>query len=114
MRANHFSDWERVFAAQDGASFAGFCTFVKTDCIPNLSYTPYISTLFVGEEYRGNRLSEQLICAALKYAKQLGFHTVYLISNHVKLYEKYGFEKIDAKPAHWNPEDIETIFARSI
>ena len=113
MRADGFNDWERVFAAMDGSDFAGYCTFVKTDCIPNVPYTPYISAMFVGEAYRGNRLSETLIHFALEYAKQLGFEKVYLVSNHVNFYEKYGFEKIDAKPAPWDPNDIETIFVHT-
>jgi predicted N-acetyltransferase YhbS len=113
MRANGFSDWERVFVALDGSDFAGYCTFVKTDCIPNVPYTPYISAMFVGEAYRGNRLSEKLICFALEYAKKLGFDKVYLVSNHVDLYEKYGFVKIDVKPAPWDPNDIETIFVHA-
>ena len=113
MRANGFTDFERVFAALEGSEFAGFCTFVKTDCIPDVPYTPYISAVFVGESYRGNRLSERLIRSGLEYAKLLGFDKVYLVSNHVNFYEKYGFVKIDAKPAPWNPDDIESIFVRT-
>lgn len=114
MRSNRFRDWESVFVALDGSKFAGFCTLVKTDCIPDVPYTPYISAMFVDERYRGNRLSEKLISFALEYAGQLGFKKVYLVSNHVNLYEKYGFTKIDEKPAPWNPDDIESIFMREI
>jgi len=39
---------------------------------------------------------------------------VYLVSDHVNLYEKYGFVKIDEKPAPWNPDAMETIFMRLI
>ena len=46
MDNNGFNDWETVS---------------KTDCIPDVDYTPYIGFMFVGEEYRGNRLSQQLI-----------------------------------------------------
>lgn len=110
MRINDFHDWERVFVALVGDCIAGYCTFAKTDCIPNVPYTPYIGYMFVGEPYRGNRLSEKLIDYALGYAKELGFQRVYLVSDHVNLYEKYGFKKIDEKPAPWNPDTKETIF----
>ena len=83
---------------------------VVTDCIPDVSYTPYISFVFVGEEYRGKRLSENMIRCALKYAKELNFERVYLVSDHENLYEKYGFVKIDEKSAPWNPDTLETIF----
>ena len=108
MQEDKFSDWERVFVALDNDNIAGFCTLAKTDCIPDVTYTPYISFVFVGEKYRGNRLSEKLIVFALTYAKELGFDKVYLVSDHINLYEKYGFVKIDEKEAPWGA--IETIF----
>lgn len=101
MKEFHFSDWERVFAALDGDRIAGYCTLAKTDCIPDVSYTPYIGFVFVGEQYRGDRLSEKLILSALAYAKELEFDKVYLVSDHVNLYEKYGFKKVDEKEAPW-------------
>ena len=61
MRENKFQDWERVFIATGGLKIFGYCTFTKIDCIPDVAYTPYIGFLFVGEEYRGHRLSEKLI-----------------------------------------------------
>lgn len=103
-----FSDWERVFVALDSDHIAGYCALAKTDCIPDIPYTPYIGFVFVGEQYRGNRLSEKLILSASAYAKGLGFDKVYLVSDHVNLYEKYGFVKIDEKEAPWGA--IETIF----
>jgi len=69
--------------------------------IPDIPYTPYIGFVFVGERYRGKRLSGKLILSALAYAKELGFDQAYLISDHVNLYEKYGFVKIDEKEAPW-------------
>lgn len=108
MRENDFSDWERVFVVLDEDSIAGYCTLTKTDCIPNVTYTPYISFVFIGEPYRGSHLSEKLIFSALQYAKELGFNKVYLVSDHINLYEKYGFIKIDEKLAPWGA--METIF----
>jgi ribosomal protein S18 acetylase RimI-like enzyme len=108
MKGCLFSDWERVFAALDGDHITGFCTLAKTDCIPNIPYSPYIGFVFVGEQFRGNRISEILILSALAYAKERGFDKVYLVSDHVNLYEKYGFVKIDEKEAPWGA--METIF----
>jgi len=44
----------------------------------------------------------------LPHLKGLGFDKVYLVSDHVNLYEKYGFVKIDEKEAPWGA--METIF----
>jgi N-acetylglutamate synthase-like GNAT family acetyltransferase len=98
----------------DGSRMAGFCTLSETDCLPDVEYTPCISYVFVGEPYRGNRLSQRLISSALDYAGELGFQEVYLISDHVGLYEKYGFVGVDRKPAPWNPQVMETIFIHSV
>lgn len=114
MRSSAFDDWERVFAALCGEAVAGFCVFSKRDCIPDVPYTPYIGYVFVDQAFRGHRLSQRMIEAALSYAKTLGFERVYLVSDHKNLYEKYGFCKIDEKPAPWDPSATETIFMRAI
>ncbi len=114
MKAGCFRDWERVFAVFDSNCIAGYCAFVKDDCIPDVPYTPYISYMFVGEEHRGHRYSQRLIENALEYAAVLGYEKVYLVSDHVNLYEKYGFVKVDEKPAPWNPSETETIFMYSL
>ncbi len=110
MTNKSFEDWERVFVALDEVNIVGFCTLVKKDCIPNVPYTPYISDMFIDEKYRGNRISQKMIRIALEYAKKLNFDKVYLVSDHENLYEKYGFVKIDEKPAPWNSDTMETIF----
>lgn len=115
MQKNGFRGWERVFAALDDAGqIAGYCTLTEKDCLPQLPYTPYIGYVFVGEPYRGERLSGLLLEAAMQYAESLGFHSVYLISDHRGLYEKYGFIRVDERPAPWNPETVETVFMHSL
>ena len=114
MRNGCFTDWERVFIAQMDGRLAGFCSLIETDCLPSLSYTPYISHVFVAEPYRGQRLSQQLIRTALAYAREVGFQQVYLISDHQNLYEKYGFFKVDQQPAPWEPGTLETVFSHTI
>ena len=114
MRENHFSDWERVFVAVENGCICGFCTLCKTDCIPDVSYTPYIGYLFVGEPFRGNRLSQKLITCVMEHAKNLGFREIYLVSDHINLYEKYGFIKVDEKPAPWNPDKTEAIYIHTL
>jgi hypothetical protein len=47
MENNSFSDWERVFIAIENGNIAGYCTFAKKDCIPNVDYTHYIGFVFV-------------------------------------------------------------------
>lgn len=106
MKENRFKDWERVFAAKDGNRIAGYCTVSERDCcIANAPYTPYIGFVFVGEEFRGRRLSQRLIYKAIDYLKGLGFHDVYLVSDHENLYEKYGFSVIDTRMTPWGAKE---------
>ncbi len=112
MRRNSFADWERVIIAKEQDNIAGYCTVAETDCIPELPYSPYICFVFVGEEYRGKRLSQKMIIFAMSYLKELGFEKVYLISDHVNLYEKYGFEVTDRQSAPWGEE--EKIYMQSL
>ncbi|MGL5755472.1 MAG: GNAT family N-acetyltransferase [Paraclostridium sp.] len=108
MKERIFTDWESVIIATDGEKICGYCTLTKTDCIPELAYTPYIGYMFVDEKYRGHRLSEKLINKALEYAKTLEFEKVYLVSGEKGLYEKYGFVKIEEDKSYCR--DDEHIF----
>lgn len=112
MQEKGFTDWERVLIAIDNNEIAGYCTVTKTDCISGVPYTPYVGFMFVGEKFRGNRLSEKLIVNAMAYAKELGFDKIYLVSDHVNLYEKYGFTVIDKKLTLWGEE--EKIYMKSV
>lgn len=107
-----FAEWERVIISLDNQKICGYCTVAKTDCIPDVSYTPYIGYLFVGEEYRGNRLSQKLIQYAMGYLKSIGFDRVHIVSDHENLYEKYGFEIIDRKTAPWG--SVEKIYMKKL
>ena len=64
-------------------------------------FSPFIGFVFVDEKYRGNRISEKLINAAIEYAIKIGYKKVYIMSGEHGLYEKYGFEKVG---------DFETIY----
>ena len=112
MDKNMFTEWERVIIAVENEKICGYCTVAKTDCIPDVYYTPYIGYMFVGEEYRGNRLSQKLIQYSMDYLKSIGFDKVYIVSDHENLYEKYGFEIIDCKTAPWG--SVEKIYMQRL
>ena len=112
MENNEFLDWERVFDALENSAVIGFCALTKTTVAFGGAYTPDIGFVFVGESYRGNRVSEKLCMSAVKYAKSIGFDKIYLYSDHVNLYEKYGFTKIDEQDAPWGTK--QSIFMYTI
>lgn len=113
MDENVFSDWERVIAVLDESeSVCGFCTVVKKDCIPELEVYPYIGYVFIEESQRGKRLGQQMLEYAMLYLRNCGFDCVYLVSDHLNLYEKYGFRAVEKTMAPWGAE--ETLYTHEI
>lgn len=112
MRNNEFKEWESVFAALANSEIVGFCTFLKTDYYPENRYSPWISTIFVSESFRGRRVSQKMIESVMKYAKKVGFSKVFIPSDIIGLYEKYGFVKIDELLNYGG--DVDNIFAKEI
>lgn len=95
MANNDFADWERVFCATIDNSVVSFALFCEKDGMPEeYDCQPFIGFIFVDENYRGKRISQYIISHIKNYAKNIGFQTVYLKTDHRGLYEKYGFEKI--------------------
>ncbi len=91
LRTWVFTDWETVFVAIVDGQIVGMTTIMKTDYYPLPELYPWISSVFVAEEYRGHRISEMLIDFANVYAKEVGFVRTYIPSEHSGLYEKYGY-----------------------
>jgi len=112
MSENNFLVWEKIFVATENDEIIWFCTFTKEDWIPDCDYSPFVWFIFVDEKYRWNRISEKMINEVEKYAKTLNFEKLYLVSDHIWLYEKYGFEKCDEKVDEFCR--VETIFCREI
>ena len=105
MEENKFSDFEKVVILLDEDTIKGFCTITNEDCIKNLEYTPYIGFLYIDINERGNRYSKILIDECSKYAFELGFKKIYLTSDHIGLYEKYGFTLIGKYLSIYNNEE---------
>ena len=112
MNENNFLDWERIFVAIEKGQIIWFCTFTKEDWIPDCDYSPFVWFMFIDENYRWKRLSEQMINEVEKYARTLNFEKLYIVSDHKWLYEKYWFEKCDEKVDELGR--VETIFFRKI
>ncbi|MBR5419643.1 MAG: GNAT family N-acetyltransferase [Lachnospiraceae bacterium] len=94
MRRWEFTEWECMFAALLSGKLIGMTSLLKTDYYPLPEIFPWISSVFVEKEYRGKRISEKLIGYAEQYAKEQGFDTVYIPSEHTGLYEKYGYRYV--------------------
>ena len=69
-----------------------FCTLAEKDDIKNTTLSPWIGFVYTFPQYRGNRYMGLLIDEAIKIAKKNGNKNIYISTNEIGLYEKYGFE----------------------
>lgn len=92
LRAWEFCDWETPFVALVNGRIVGMVSIMKEDYYPLPDIYPWVSCVFVEEDYRGHRISEKLISYANEYAKEIGFGKTYIPSEHIGLYEKYGYQ----------------------
>lgn len=89
---NCFYEWESMFVAVDGNKIVGHASVMKSDYYPLPDIFPWITTVFVTEEYRGMGICGMMIDYINQYVTELGFSRTYIASEHFGIYEKYGYE----------------------
>ena len=93
-----------LFVMADGEKLVSFCTLTYRDCIKDDDLFPWVGFVFTAPEYRGKRYSSEVIEAACKRALRQGFDKVYLATDHMGLYEKYGFTYMESRTDIYNEE----------
>lgn len=73
----------------------GFISLFKYDGDERRDLTPWYATMYVKSEYRGKGFSKLLNDAIIDEAKKLGYDKVYLKTDLVNYYEKYGAKYIE-------------------
>lgn len=86
-----------LFIMADGERLVSFVTLTQRDCIKDNNLYPWIGFVFTSPEYRGNRYSGEFIGYACDKAKNQGFENAYIATDHIGLYEKYGFEYVESR-----------------
>lgn len=82
----------RVLMLTDGERLVSFCTYAEKDDIQPTELTPWIGFVYTFPEYRGNRYVGQLFAEIEKIAGNEQVHDIFISTNHIGLYEKYGCE----------------------
>ena len=82
----------KVLMLVDGENLVSFCTFAEKDDIQPTDLTPWIGWVYTFPDYRGKRYAGKLLEHAAALAKEVGIENIYISTNHIGLYEKYGYE----------------------
>jgi GNAT superfamily N-acetyltransferase len=72
----------------------GGAGLITNDFISRMDLYPWVCAIFIEKEHRGNAYGSILLAQAKADAKAGGFSHLYLCTDHIGYYEKYGFEYI--------------------
>ena len=91
-----------IVAFNENNEEIAMCHITTHDMSARPDLYPWIANLYVDPAYRGNKLVKVLLDKAIEETKKLNINCLYIYTEHVGLYEKYGWEYI---------EDIYTFFS---
>lgn len=104
------SDFPQIVVATQNKEIIGYYSLVAKELVKdNHNYTPWLGTLFIREKYRGNHYSSILIDDVCQRVKNMGYSNLFLATEHIGYYEKFGFEEIGLGMYLW---DAPTKFYR--
>lgn len=83
--------WGYLFLLMDGDNLVSFGTLTGQDAVRDENLTPWIGFVFTSPEYRGHRYAGWILQHAEMTAAGLGYSKIYIGTDHIGLYEKYGF-----------------------
>ncbi|SET42734.1 Acetyltransferase (GNAT) family protein [Natronincola peptidivorans] len=96
----------------DNDKIIGCAGLITNDFISRMDLYPWVCAIYIEEEYRGNAYGSILLNQAKIDAKESGFSHLYLCTNHIGYYERYGFEYIGIGYHPWG--DSSRIYASTL
>jgi len=78
----------------DGEKIAGCAGLITNDFISCMDLWPWLCALYIEEDHRGQGLGGLLIEQIKRDTAKAGFDSLYLCTDHVGYYEKYGFSYV--------------------
>ena len=89
------------YLLEDKGEIIGCAGLITNDFISRMDIYPWFSSLYIEKEYRGQSLGSLFLNKAKKDAKSGGFSYLYLCTDHIGYYEKYGFTYIGTGYHPW-------------
>ena len=87
----------KLYILTDNDKAVAFVTLSEKDCLDAPDLSPWIGFVYTFPQYRGNRYMGLLIDEAIKIAKKNGNKNIYISTNEIGLYEKYGFTYMESR-----------------
>ena len=107
-------DGSKVLLLTDGDRLVSFCTYAKWDDIQPTELSPWMGFVYTFPMYRGHRYVRYLFEEIERLAKEAQVRAVYISTNHVGLYEKYGcvfFTRLRDNAGEWSNIYVKEIDA---
>lgn len=82
----------KVLLLTEGDELISFCTYAEKDDIQPTELSPWMGFVYTFPEHRGHRYAGKLFEEIERIAEAEGTPEVYISTNHIGLYEKYGCE----------------------
>ena len=80
------------FLCLDGDQIVGGLGVIENDFHDRKDLTPNVCAVYTEKEYRGKGIAGRLLCMAVENLRARGIFPVYLLTDHVGFYERYGWE----------------------
>ena len=106
---NAKNDLPQWYLLEKEKEIIGCAGLITNDFISRGDLYPWVCAVFIEEKERGNSYCSLLLNKAKSDAKKSGYNNLYLSTEHIGLYEKFGFEYIGQGYHPW--EDESRIYA---
>ncbi len=97
----------KVLLLTDGDDLISFCTYAEKDDIQPTDLTPWMGFVYTFPEHRGHHYMSLLMEEVERLAIKDGVSEVYISTNEIGLYEKYGCKfKTEMKDMNGEPSRV--------
>ncbi|MEN8124848.1 MAG: GNAT family N-acetyltransferase [Bacteroidota bacterium] len=92
------------YLLMENDTIIGCAGLITNDFISRMDLYPWVCALFIDKDYRGNNYGGLLLEKAKIDTKKAGFDYLYLSTDHIGYYEKFGYKYLGQGYHPWNEE----------
>jgi len=89
----------QMYIAKCDGEFAGVASIWNNDLMARQDLSPWLATVIIKEGYRNMGIGGLLQKKAIQVVKELGYTSLYLVTDHEGYYEKHGWCFVEKAPA---------------